>query len=56
MKVLGINGSPRREKSQTLRLLKGILDGARQGGAETELVDVCKLRIEYCTACDTCHR
>jgi multimeric flavodoxin WrbA len=56
MKIIGIAGSPRGAKSQTLRLLKAILDGAQKAGAEVELVDVCQLKIEYCKACDTCHR
>ncbi|MBN1322752.1 MAG: flavodoxin family protein [Methanotrichaceae archaeon] len=54
MKILGISGSPRGGQSQTLRLVKAALDGAREAGADVELVDVCKLRIEYCTACAVC--
>ena len=54
MKILGINASPRGSKSQTLRLVRAILDGAKAAGAETELVDLCKLNIEYCNACGTC--
>lgn len=55
MKVLGINSSPRGERSQTLRLVRAALDGARSEGAEVELVDVCRLRIEYCNACGVCY-
>ncbi|AET64167.1 flavodoxin family protein [Methanothrix harundinacea] len=54
MKIIGINASPRGSKSQTLRLVKAVLEGAREGGAETELVDLCKLDIKYCNACATC--
>ncbi len=54
MKILGINASPRGSKSQTLRLVRAALDGARESGAETELVDLCQLDIEYCNACATC--
>ena len=32
-----------------------VLAGAKAGGAETELVDLYTLRIEYCTACGTCY-
>ena len=56
MKILGINASPRGAKSQTLRLVKAVLDGARSRGCEVELVDLCKLNIEYCNACGICHR
>ena len=55
LKIIGINASPRGSKSQTLRLVKAVLDGAKESGAETELVDLCKLDIEYCNACGTCY-
>jgi multimeric flavodoxin WrbA len=55
MKVLGLNASPRGEESRTLLLVKAVLEGARSEGADTELIDVCDLRIEYCTACGTCY-
>jgi len=29
MKIVGINGSPKGEKSQTRRLVMGVLEGAR---------------------------
>jgi multimeric flavodoxin WrbA len=55
LKILGINSSPRGSKSQTLRLVRSVLDGSEAAGAETELVDICKLKIEYCNACGTCY-
>ncbi|NLB00368.1 MAG: flavodoxin family protein [Methanomicrobiales archaeon] len=55
MKILGINGSPRGSRSQTLRLVQGVLDGAKSAGAEVELVDVTKLRIDYCIGCTVCY-
>lgn len=54
-KVLGLNASPRGRESRTLRLVEAVLDGARAEGAETELIDVYSLRIEYCTACGACY-
>jgi multimeric flavodoxin WrbA len=54
MKILGINGSPRGSKSLTLMLVQSVLDGAKSSGAEVELVDVCKLKIDYCNACGVC--
>lgn len=56
MKVLGINASPRGSKSQTLKLVKSVLNGAKSKGAKVELVDICKLHIEYCIACGVCYK
>ncbi|HTZ40073.1 MAG TPA: flavodoxin family protein [Syntrophales bacterium] len=56
MKILGINASPKGSKSQTLRLVKAALDGAKSKGAEVEFIDLCKLKIEYCNACGICHK
>ena len=56
MKILGINASPKGSKSQTLRLVTAALNGAESMGCEVELVDLCKLKIEYCNACGVCHK
>jgi multimeric flavodoxin WrbA len=56
MRILGINSSPRGGKSQTLRLVQAVLKGAQDKGAAVELIDLCKLKIKYCQACDVCHR
>ena len=56
MKILGISASPRGSKSQTLRLVNAASDGAKSKGAEIELVDVCKLNIEFCNACQACFK
>src|SRR5512136_2359335 len=55
MKIIGINASPKREKSQTRLLVMGVLEGARQTGADITFVDICSLDIKYCTACGTCY-
>jgi multimeric flavodoxin WrbA len=55
MKIIGINGSPKREKSQTRLLVMGVLEGARKAGADVTFVDLCSLEINYCTACGTCY-
>jgi len=54
MKILGINGSPRGSRSQTLRLVRAVLDGAGSARADVDLVDLCKLRIDYCIGCLVC--
>ncbi len=56
MKILGISASPRGKQSLTLKLVEAALKGARSRGAETELVDICKLNIEFCNACGICHK
>jgi len=55
MKIIGINASPKGEKSQTRRLVTGVLEGARQAGADVTFIDICALDIHYCTACGTCY-
>ncbi len=55
MKVIGLIASPKGKDSNTLRLVNAVLAGAKEAGAETELVDIYSLRIEYCTACGTCY-
>ena len=55
MKVIGIIASPRGKASNTLQLINGVLKGAREEGAETELVDIYSLDIGYCTACGNCY-
>jgi len=55
MKVIGLIASPKGRESNTLKLVNAVLTGAADEGARTELVDLYKLRIEYCTACGTCY-
>jgi multimeric flavodoxin WrbA len=54
MKILAINGSPRTVRSNTRRLAGFVLEGAAKTGAETDLIDLCDLRITACTACEGC--
>lgn len=51
MKVLGINGSPRRGGNTDI-LLDRALEGARSRGAETEKVILGKLRFSACQECE----
>ena len=55
MKVLGLIASPRGKESNTLRLVNAVLEGAKEEGAETELLDLYQQRIEFCNACGTCY-
>lgn len=52
MKLLAVCGSPR--KGNTEWMVERVLEGARDAGAETELVLLRKLKIELCRGCLTC--
>ena len=54
MKILAIHGSPRTLRSTTRQLATHVLAGAAEAGAETEMIDLCDLRITPCTACEGC--
>ncbi|MGB7571886.1 MAG: flavodoxin family protein [Methanothrix sp.] len=56
MKILGICASPRGSKSTTLSLVQALLKGAKEAGAEVELVDVCDLDIKFCNDCQVCFK
>jgi len=56
MKLLGICGSPRGAKSQTRVVLDALLAEAKTKGAEIDTVDLGKVRIGFCQACETCHK
>lgn len=54
MMILAIHGSPRTIRSSTRKLAGFVLEGARETGAETEMIDLADCRIMPCTACDAC--
>lgn len=56
MKILGINGSPRGANSMTMKLVEAVLEGAKEAGAQTKLIDLCSLKIDYCDACGVCYK
>jgi multimeric flavodoxin WrbA len=53
MKVIAVNGSPRR-KWNTATLLKESLEGAITQGAETELVHLYDVKFRGCISCFAC--
>jgi multimeric flavodoxin WrbA len=55
MKIVGIQSSPRGKHSNTLKLLNAALDGAAEAEADIESIDIAKMNIKYCTACNSCH-
>ncbi len=54
MKILGIVGSPHWKIGNTYQLVEGMLKEAEKMGAETEIVLLSELEINYCVGCGTC--
>lgn len=52
-KVLGILGSPR-VKGNTADMLEAVLAGARAEGADTERLDLAKMKVNPCIECRMC--
>ncbi len=52
MKIIGIVGSPRKEKGLTSKVIKNTLNGAAESGADTEIVYLRDLDPDYCIHCD----
>jgi len=55
MKLLGVNGSPRKNWNTHI-LLEKCLDGAREAGAETELISLYDVNFKGCSSCFACKR
>jgi multimeric flavodoxin WrbA len=53
MKILAVNGSPRKSWN-TATMLKKALKGAASQGAETELIHLYDLKFTGCTSCFAC--
>ncbi len=53
MKIIAVNGSPRK-KWNTHILLEKCLEGAREAGAETELINLYDIQFKGCTSCFAC--
>ena len=57
MKILVLNGSPKKEKSDTLHITKAFLDGMNEVSAQdVHIIHTIEKHIEYCTGCFTCKR
>ena len=53
MKILVLNGSPR--KQNTAAMVAAFAEGAQEAGHEVECIEVAKLKIGGCRACEYCH-
>ncbi|MBE6828238.1 MAG: flavodoxin family protein [Ruminococcaceae bacterium] len=55
MKILVINGSPKRGKSDTMHITRAFLDGMQEAAAQDiTLINIIDKHIEYCTGCFAC--
>ena len=53
MKLLALEGSPR-ENGNTEKLVKAILESAKENGAETKFYKLTEMNISLCLGCSTC--
>ena len=57
MKILVLNGSPKREKSDTMHITRVFLVGMKDAAPqEVNIVNIIDSHIEFCTGCFTCKR
>ncbi|MDY3765925.1 MAG: flavodoxin family protein [Lachnospiraceae bacterium] len=57
MKILVFNGSPKREKSDTMHITRAFLDGMMEvGHHEIQTINVIDQHIEFCSGCLACMR
>ena len=55
MKILVLNGSPKREKSDTLRITRAFLEGMQEAAPqEVQIIHTVDKHIEYCSGCFAC--
>lgn len=55
MKILAINGSHRGDRGFTQFLLEKLAAGAREVGADFEIIVLAQHKISQCTGCQACH-
>jgi len=55
MKAIAINGSPRKNWNTHI-LLEKCLNGAKEAGAETELINLYDINFKGCSSCFSCKR
>ena len=57
MRILVLNGSPKKEKSDTMHITRAFLDGMQDAVTQKiHVIDVIDKHIEYCTGCFACKR
>ena len=57
MRILVINGSPKKENSDTMHITRAFLDGMNEASKnEVKTINASDKHIEYCTGCFACMR
>ena len=57
MKILVLNGSPKKERSDTMCITRAFIDGMKEAGDyDVRIIHAVDKRIEYCTGCFYCMR
>ncbi len=57
MKILVLNGSPKKEHSDVMHLTRAFLEGMNEAAPQSvQVIHVIEKRIEYCTGCFACLR
>ena len=57
MKILVLNGSPKREHSDTMHITRAFLDGMSEAAhQDIHVIHVIDRHIEFCTGCFSCMR
>ena len=54
MRILVLNGSPR-PKGNTKGMVEAFREGAVSAGHHVDVMDVCRLKVNGCIACEYCH-
>ena len=55
MKILVLNGSPKRDRSDTMHITRAFLEGMQETATQDiHVIDVIDRHIEYCTGCFAC--
>ena len=57
MKILVLNGSPKRDDSDTMHITRAFLDGMKEAAPQDiQVIHTIDQHIEYCTGCFSCMR
>ena len=57
MKILVLNGSPKKDKSDTMHITRAFLDGMNEAeNNDVHIIHITDKRIEYCAGCFSCMR
>lgn len=57
MKILVLNGSPKKEKSDVMHITRSFLEGMEEAEKQTvKIVHIVDKHIEYCSGCFSCKR